>query len=145
MSQRFTRVMRRCHVLSSFLIVSTILCCMKSTQLWRRQRIFRNFRRACEHRSVPMQFVDLVIHKLKLNTHWEDYYKFGFYRRSLPWSEKALYVNNMGSFYWPCEGNPAWASRNYQEELGPFLSPEIAAGLIPRRLRQRERPDTIFS
>ena len=71
----------------------------------RRLRIIKNFRKAREHRNTAMQALDLVTHKLKLNTYWEDYYRFGFYRRGMPWSEKALYVSDQGSYYWPWEGN----------------------------------------
>lgn len=71
----------------------------------RRHRILRNFRQACEHRNVPMQIVDLVTHSLRLNTHWEDYYRFGFYRGDMPWSKKSLYVGDMRSYYWPWENN----------------------------------------
>ena len=52
-----------------------------------------------------MQAWDLVAHKLKLNAYWEDYYRFGFYRQDMTWSEKALYVSDHGSYYWPWEGN----------------------------------------
>ncbi len=52
-----------------------------------------------------MQIVDLVTHKLRLNTYWEDYYRFGFYRRDMPWSEKALYLGDYSSYYWPWEFN----------------------------------------
>ena len=51
------------------------------------------------------QAIDLVTHKLRLNTHWEDYYRFGFYRRDMPWSEKELYLSDHGSYYWHWEGN----------------------------------------
>lgn len=79
---------------------------MKSTFIQRRRhRIIRNFRKACEHRSVPLQIIDLLTHKFKLNTYWEDYYRFGFYRRDMPWSEKALYVGDYSSYYWPWEFN----------------------------------------
>lgn len=71
----------------------------------RRHRIIKNFRKAREHRSVAMQAMDLIAHKLKLNTHWEDYYRHGFYRQDMPWSEKALYVSDYGSYHWPWEGN----------------------------------------
>jgi hypothetical protein len=54
---------------------------------------------------MVMQAVDLVVHKLKLNTHWEDYYRYGFYSRDKSWSDKALYVSDKGSYYWPWEGN----------------------------------------
>jgi hypothetical protein len=52
-----------------------------------------------------MQIVDLITHKFKLNTHWEDYYRFGFYRPGMPWSEKALYIGDFSSYYWPWESN----------------------------------------
>lgn len=78
---------------------------MITFKLRKRQRILRNFRRAREHRSVPMQLADFVVHKWKLNVNWDYYYLFGFYRRDLPWSEKALYVNFGGSYYFPWEGN----------------------------------------
>ncbi|MGI9262376.1 MAG: sugar-transfer associated ATP-grasp domain-containing protein [Woeseiaceae bacterium] len=71
----------------------------------RRERVLRNFRDACKHRSVPMQLLDLITHKLKINTHWEDYYRFGFYRQDKSWAERALYLSDSGSRYWPWEGN----------------------------------------
>ena len=71
----------------------------------RRQRLKDNFRKAREHRSVPMQVFDLFFHKLKINTFWEDYYRFGFYRKEMPWSEKVLYVGDESSYYWPWQGN----------------------------------------
>ena len=71
----------------------------------RRERVRRNFLRACKHRSVPMQLFDLIHHKFKINTHWEDYYRFGFYRGDKSWSERSRYVGYKGSRYWPWEGN----------------------------------------
>jgi hypothetical protein len=61
--------------------------------------IIKNFRKARKHRSIAMQVLHLVAHKLNLNTHWEDYYRFGLYRQDMPWSEKALYVSD-----YSCEG-----------------------------------------
>ncbi len=71
----------------------------------RRHRIIRNFRKAREHRGVARQLLDLVVHKQKLNIHWENYYRFGFYRKGLTWGEKALYLGDEGSYYWPWEAN----------------------------------------
>ena len=71
----------------------------------RRHRIVKNFRKALEHRGVVSQVLDLVVHKHKLNIHWEDYYRYGFYRRDMPWPEKSLYLGDHGSYYWPWEGN----------------------------------------
>ena len=52
-----------------------------------------------------MQAIDLIAHKLRLNTHWEDYYRYGFFRQDVTWPEKALYLSDKGSHYWPWEGN----------------------------------------
>lgn len=71
----------------------------------RRERLRRNFSRACKHRSVPMQLFDLIHHKFKINTHWESYYRFGFYRGDKSWDERSRYVAYAGSRYWPWEGN----------------------------------------
>jgi len=71
----------------------------------RRQRIIKNFRKASEHRGIAAQAFDLIAHRLKLNLHWEDYYRYGFYRQDMTWPEKALYVSDKGSYYWPWEGN----------------------------------------
>ena len=30
------------------------------------------------------------------------------------------------------EGNPFWDSRDLQDKIGPFLTPEVVAGLVPR-------------
>ena len=64
-----------------------------------------HLRRARAHRSMPMQLVDVIRHKLKINTHWEDYYRFGFYRKGLSWEQKSLYLSARGSRYWPYEAN----------------------------------------
>ena len=52
-----------------------------------------------------MQLFDLIHHKFKINTHWESYYRFGFYRGDKSWNERSRYVAYSGSRYWPWEGN----------------------------------------
>ena len=52
-----------------------------------------------------MQLWDLVVHKLRINTHWEDYYRYGFYDQAKSWAEKSLYIGEFGSKYWPWETN----------------------------------------
>jgi hypothetical protein len=52
-----------------------------------------------------MQLVDLITHKIRINTHWEDYYRFGFYKRNMTWSDKVLYIGDFSSYYWPWENN----------------------------------------
>lgn len=63
-------------------------------------------REAARYRSVPLQLVDLVAHKLKLNLAPYDYYAFEFYKGGKSWEEKSRYVGRRGSVYWPFENNP---------------------------------------
>lgn len=80
----------------------------------RRDRIHQNFERALQHRNVAMQLVDIVVHRFKINTCWEDYYRFGFYRRDLSWEERSLYVGYFGSRFWPWDGNSLKFDRLFQ-------------------------------
>jgi hypothetical protein len=49
--------------------------------------------------------VDIAAHKLRINTTWDDYYRFRFYDGKKTWAEKSLYIGERGSRYWPQEGN----------------------------------------
>lgn len=61
-----------------------------------------------------MQLVDIIEHKLRINSYWEDYYRFEFYRRELSWEERKLYVGFFGSHYYPWEGNSLKFDRVFQ-------------------------------
>jgi hypothetical protein len=80
----------------------------------RRDRMRQNLKRACRHRNALMQLVDIIVHKLKINTCWEDYYRFGLYRQDLSWEERSLYVGYFGSRYWPWDGNSLKFDRLFQ-------------------------------
>jgi len=68
-------------------------------------RFLGEMRNASDYKSWPRQIFELIQHKLKINTSFADYYRFGFYRDSLSWEEKSLYLGPNGSRYWPFEGN----------------------------------------
>lgn len=80
-----------------------------------------------------MQIWDLVVHKLRINTHWEDYYLYGFYRQDKSWNEKSLYIGNLSSKYWPWETNsrkfdPLFVRKSLQKSIA------VANGLPTPRL-----------
>jgi hypothetical protein len=63
-------------------------------------------REAARYRSVPLQLIDLIVHKVKINIAPQDYYTFQFYKGGKSWEEKSRYVGRHGSAYWPFENNP---------------------------------------
>jgi len=60
-------------------------------------------RTAKPYRNPVFQIFDVIWHKLKINTHPSDYYRFEFYRRDKSWEEKRRYIGYLGSYYWPYE------------------------------------------
>jgi Sugar-transfer associated ATP-grasp len=64
-----------------------------------------HMRRAAQHKSLPRQLVDIVMHKIKINVNLSDYYRLEFYKDGKSWEEKGRYVLIGGSRYWPYEGN----------------------------------------
>lgn len=69
------------------------------------QRLWKDIEKAKPHRSLPMQLVDLVVHRLLFNLKRWDYYNLKLYRRDIAWRDRPLYVGFHGSTYWPWEGN----------------------------------------
>lgn len=65
-----------------------------------------DIRRARRYRSLPAQAWDLVTHKLRLNTHPVDYYRYEFYDGTRTWAERGRYVGKNGSQYYPYQENP---------------------------------------
>jgi hypothetical protein len=49
--------------------------------------------------------LDLIIHKVIINTSPGVYYQFGFYKVKGQCEEKSRYVGVRGSRYWPYENN----------------------------------------
>lgn len=80
----------------------------------RREALRYYFKDACKHKNVIAQLLDVALHKLKINTSWEDYYRYRFYDGEKSWSDKALYIGNLGSRYWPQEGNSLKFERIFQ-------------------------------
>ena len=96
--------------------------------------LLSNIWQARSYKSLPRQGIELLAHKLKINTDFIDYYRFGFYKSDESWEEKSLYLGPNGSRYWPFEGNslkfdPLFAVKSIQKSL------LIGAGLpTPRML-----------
>ena len=67
--------------------------------------LLSHMREAAPYRSVPLQLVDIVLHKLVINFSAKDYYFFEFYKNRKSWEEKGRYVALGGSRYWPFENN----------------------------------------
>jgi len=73
--------------------------------------IIAEVRRALAYKSLPQQIIDLIRHKLKINTNFRDYYRFEFYKSDASMEEKSLYLGPNGSRYWPFEGNSLYFDR----------------------------------
>ncbi len=65
------------------------------------QKIFKLMRKAAPFRNPLFQILDVIWHKLRINTHPADYYLFEFYKRGKSWEEKKRYIGRYGSCYWP--------------------------------------------
>jgi hypothetical protein len=61
--------------------------------------------RACEYKGILAQVLDIMFHKLVLNTCPTDYYRYQFYEDSRTLEEKSRYVGKRGSRYYPYESN----------------------------------------
>jgi hypothetical protein len=120
----------------------------------RRNRIYENFREACAHRNVFMQLLDVLMHKLKINSHWEDYYRFGFFRQDLSWEQRSLYVGYLGSRYFPWEGNSlrfdhVFQLKSLQKTIlkgnGIATPPLVAKVGIDHKINSLEKLRTVLS
>lgn len=65
------------------------------------RKVVKRIQKAAPFRNPLLQIVDVVWHKLKINTHPGDYYLFEFYKRDKSWEEKRRYIGRYGSYYWP--------------------------------------------
>ena len=65
------------------------------------RKIIERIRRTAPYRNPLLQFLDIIWHKLKINTHPADYYLFEFYKKGKNWEEKKRYISRYGSYYWP--------------------------------------------
>lgn len=77
----------------------------------RLRRLLAFVEQARPYRGPLTQCVDLIQHKLRINTSPRDYYAYEFYRPGKSWAEKSLYLGAMGSRYWPFENNPLKSER----------------------------------
>jgi hypothetical protein len=74
------------------------------TGMWNRiKKILNEMRKAMPYRNPVFQIVDIIWHKLKINTYPSDYYRFAFYKKDKSWEEKKRYIGRLGSYFWPYE------------------------------------------
>lgn len=69
------------------------------------RKILAQVNMARRYRDVFDQIMDIIQHKLRINTSPRDYYKYGFYAGGKTWEQKSRYVGRTGSRYWPFENN----------------------------------------
>ncbi len=60
---------------------------------------------AKNYKGLLLQIVDVIIHKLFINTNPVDYYRYEFYQGTKTWREKTYYIGKSGSLYFPYEKN----------------------------------------
>lgn len=67
------------------------------------KKMLKLIRTAMPYRNPLFQILDVIWHKLKINSHPSDYYRCEFYKRDKSWQEKRRYIGRLGSYYWPYE------------------------------------------
>ena len=55
------------------------------------RKIIERIRRTAPYRNPLLQFLDIIWHKLKINTHPADYYLFEFYKKGKLGGEKEIH------------------------------------------------------
>ncbi len=60
---------------------------------------------AKRYKGLLAQIIDVIIHKLFINTNPVDYYRYQFYKGNKSWKEKSYYVGKSGSMYFPYDKN----------------------------------------
>lgn len=71
-----------------------------------RKKIISELKKAVLHRNIFSLSADMVFHKLVINTHPRDYFKFEFYKKGKSLEEKSRYISLRGSRYFPYGNNP---------------------------------------
>ncbi len=67
--------------------------------------MLRFIKDACQYKNLVFQILDVIYHKMKINTSPLDYYRYQFYKDSLTLEQKARYIGKRGSYFYPWEGN----------------------------------------
>jgi len=63
------------------------------------------YKKAIKQKNIFMQIIDIIIHKILLNTSPIDYYRFEFFDNKKTLEEKSYYVGKRGSRYFPFDSN----------------------------------------
>jgi hypothetical protein len=70
------------------------------------RKVILLMKNASASRNIIGQCIDLLLHKLRLNTGLRDYYFYEFYKSDLTWEQKSRYTSARQSRYWIFENNP---------------------------------------
>ena len=61
--------------------------------------------KAYKHKNLLRQLLDIIFHKIVINSSPIDYYRYEIYKRKQTWTEKSYYLGKRGSKYYPWEKN----------------------------------------
>ena len=70
------------------------------------KRIISYIKTARPHKSLFPLILDIILHKIAINTNPRDYFKYEFYQDKRGFEEKGRYVSTNGSRYFPYGKNP---------------------------------------
>ncbi len=62
-------------------------------------------KKASKFKSLSSQIIDIVNHKIKINTSPIDYYRFEFYKGDKTWEQKSRYIGKRCSNFYPWQSN----------------------------------------
>lgn len=75
--------------------------------MWRKINTFlKKAKKAHHHKGVVNLTIDIILHKLIINTDPRDYFKYEFYKNEKNFKEKSRYISLLGSRYFPHGNNP---------------------------------------
>ena len=69
------------------------------------KNILPELKKAVKYRNLFTLALDVILHKLLINTYPGDYFKFEFYKNEKSLEEKSRYVSQHGSMYYPHGNN----------------------------------------
>lgn len=70
------------------------------------KKVIGKLKTAALYKNIFILFFDILRHKLLINTHPKDYFKFEFYKTGKTLREKARFVSRRGCMYYPYQNNP---------------------------------------
>lgn len=60
---------------------------------------------ALKYKNIFLQVLEIIHHKIRINTSPIDYYRYEFYKGDKSWDKKCRYIGKRGSNYYPYQSN----------------------------------------